>query len=103
MMGNQPVLGLHLIFSLATTYTCLGDQNSTVSCHERERLGLLEFKHSVKDDFKVLSSWIGIDCCSWKGVLCDAATGSVVSLLLRGNYMGVFEDELKEDYYLVGL
>ncbi|XP_076910926.1 receptor-like protein EIX2 [Bidens hawaiensis] len=110
-MGNQLVLGLPLIFLSIfflqlTMYTCLGAQNSTVSCHEREILALLEFKHSIKDDFKVLSSWIGVDCCSWKGVLSDAATGSVVSLLLRGNYMGVFEnqnvDYYSVDYYLVG-
>ncbi|KAJ0763867.1 putative leucine-rich repeat-containing, plant-type, leucine-rich repeat domain superfamily [Helianthus annuus] len=103
-MGNQWVLGLHLVilsmFFVATKYTSLGAQNSTRSCHERERLALLEFKHSVKDDFEILSSWVGIDCCSWKGVRCDDATGRVAGLHLRGNYAE--EDYYKEDYYLEG-
>ncbi|MFS7961806.1 putative receptor protein-tyrosine kinase [Helianthus anomalus] len=42
------------------------------------------------------------DCCSWKGVHCDDAIGSVVSLLLRGNYKVYMEYDLEEDYYLVG-
>ncbi|KAM0042361.1 putative non-specific serine/threonine protein kinase [Helianthus debilis subsp. tardiflorus] len=103
-MGNQWVFGLHLVFLsmflVSTKYTCLGAQNSTSSCHERERLALLKFKQSVIDNFEMLSSWVGIDCCSWKGVRCDGATGRVVSLHLRGNYYE--EDYLKEDYYLEG-
>ncbi|KAJ0537999.1 putative non-specific serine/threonine protein kinase [Helianthus annuus] len=100
-MGNRWVWGLHLVFLsmflVATKYTsCLGAQNSTRSCHERERLALLQFKDSVKDDFKMLSSWVGSDCCSWKGVICDAATSSVVGLHLRGNYA------YEEVYYLEG-
>ncbi|KAM0007693.1 putative non-specific serine/threonine protein kinase [Helianthus debilis subsp. tardiflorus] len=102
-MGNQWVLGLHLIilsmFLVATKYTCLGAQNSTRSCHERERLALLEFKHSVKDDFEMLSSWVGIDCCSWKGVRCDGVTGRVVGLHLKrfGEY-----DYPEDMYHLEG-
>ncbi|KAJ0763901.1 putative non-specific serine/threonine protein kinase [Helianthus annuus] len=100
-MGNHWVWGLHLVllsmFLVATKYTsCLGAQNSTRSCHERERLALLQFKDSVKDDFKMLSSWVGSDCCSWKGVICDAATRSVVGLHLRGNYA------YEGDYFLEG-
>ncbi|XP_076910937.1 receptor-like protein EIX2 [Bidens hawaiensis] len=105
-MGNQLGLGLYLfilsVFLCATTYTCLDAPNLTVSCHERERLALLEFKHNVKDYFKVLSSWVGIHCCSWKGVSCDGDTRSVVSLRLRGNYREFYEDDVEEDYYLVG-
>ncbi|XP_035832372.1 receptor-like protein 46 [Helianthus annuus] len=101
-MGNQWVWGLHLVFLsmflVATKYTsCLGAQNSTRSCHERERLALLQFKDSVKDDFKMLSSWVGIDCCSWKGVRCDGATGRVFSLHLRGT-LGDYD--YNEDFFL---
>ncbi|KAM0007682.1 putative histone deacetylase [Helianthus debilis subsp. tardiflorus] len=96
-MGNQWVFRLHLVslsmFLVSTKYTCLGAQNSTRSCHERERLALLKFKESVIDDFEVLSSWDGIDCCSWKGVRCDG--GRVAGLHLRGNYA-------EDDYYLKG-
>ncbi|KAF5794252.1 putative non-specific serine/threonine protein kinase [Helianthus annuus] len=108
-MGNQWVWGLHLVllsmFLVATKHTCMGAQNSTNSCHEQERLALLEFKHSVKDDFEMLSSWVGIDCCSWKGVRCDGATGRVVGLHLRGNYGDSYEfedDYYEEVYYLEG-
>ncbi|KAM0042357.1 putative non-specific serine/threonine protein kinase [Helianthus debilis subsp. tardiflorus] len=104
MMGNQWVLGIRLFFLsfilVATKYTCLRAQNSTSSCHERERLALLEFKQSIKDDYKVLSSWVGIDCCSWKGVRCDGATGRVAGLHLRGNY--AYIHVFKGDYYLEG-
>ncbi|KAJ0763861.1 putative non-specific serine/threonine protein kinase [Helianthus annuus] len=103
-MGNQWVWGLHLVFLsmflVATKHTCLGAQNSTRSCHERERLALLEFKHSVKDDFEMLSSWVGIDCCSWKGVHCDGVTGRVVGLHLRGDF-GDY-DYHEYSYYLEG-
>ncbi|KAJ0718208.1 putative non-specific serine/threonine protein kinase [Helianthus annuus] len=104
-MGNQWVLGLHLVFLsmclVATKHTRLVAQNLTRSCHEGERLALLEFKHSVKDDFEVLSSWVGSDCCSWKGVRCDGATGRVAGLHLRGIYYAgsVY---YKDVYYLEG-
>ncbi|KAK9079914.1 hypothetical protein SSX86_001588 [Deinandra increscens subsp. villosa] len=54
-------------------------------CNEQERLALLKFKQSVSDDFGMLSSWVGSDCCQWKRVRCDATTGSVVSLRLTGH------------------
>ncbi|KAJ0764026.1 putative non-specific serine/threonine protein kinase [Helianthus annuus] len=109
-MGNQWVWGLHLcflsMFLVATKQASLGAQNSTRSCHERERLALLEFKDSVKDHFQVLSSWVGIDCCSWKGVRCDDATGRVAALHLRGNYIDIdfddTDDYYAENYYLEG-
>ncbi|KAI7750468.1 hypothetical protein M8C21_028939, partial [Ambrosia artemisiifolia] len=82
------------------------------------RLALLKFKRSIQDDHGMLSSWgVGSDCCSWNGVRCDGITGSVVSLLLRGNYYPVDDydadyqrgnyipnggDDLEEEYYLVG-
>ncbi|KAJ0763866.1 putative non-specific serine/threonine protein kinase [Helianthus annuus] len=100
-MGNQWVLGFYLVFLsmflVATKYTCLGAQNSTRSCHERERLALLKFKQSVIDDFEVLSSWVGIDCCSWKGVRCDGANGRVAGLHLRGDVSNY--DNHEDRYY----
>nr|GFA02119.1 hypothetical protein [Tanacetum cinerariifolium] len=32
----------------------------------------------------MLSSWVGVDCCSWEGVRCDRATGNIVGLHLIG-------------------
>ncbi|PWA94706.1 leucine-rich repeat protein [Artemisia annua] len=88
-MRNQWGLRLRRIFlslfTFAATSTCLGASNITVGCPEHERLALIKFKYSVKDDFKMLSSWVGVDCCSWEGVRCDRVTGNIVSLHLRGN------------------
>ncbi|XP_023771167.3 receptor-like protein 47 [Lactuca sativa] len=88
-MGNLRGLGLHLIFICAflfagATYTtCLGDGNASVICSEKERLALLKFKESVEDPCGMLSSWVGHDCCLWKGIHCDGVTGKVESLQLR--------------------
>ncbi|KAF5784818.1 putative histone deacetylase [Helianthus annuus] len=87
-MENQWSLGLHLIFVTtilaANINPCLGAQNTTVACFEHERLALLKFKHSVIDDYDMLSSWIGNDCCRWDKVTCNGVTGNVESLILRG-------------------
>nr|GEU40940.1 hypothetical protein [Tanacetum cinerariifolium] len=61
-------------------FMSLGAQNVTVGCS----IALLKFKHSVFDEFGMLSSWVGNHCCNWKRVQSDDATGSVVSLYLRG-------------------
>ncbi|KAL7587204.1 hypothetical protein Lser_V15G40468 [Lactuca serriola] len=100
-MGNQWSLELHFIFIsiflLATTCTCLGVGNISVVCSEEERLALLKFKQSVQDDSKMLSSWVGNDCCLWERVHCDDDSGNVKSLDLRGEkYAG------EDRYYLVG-
>ncbi|KAJ0512475.1 putative non-specific serine/threonine protein kinase [Helianthus annuus] len=87
-MGNQWGLGLQFIIvtiiMVATTNTCLGDRNinSTVACFKHERLALLKFKHSVRDDYGMLSSWFGNDCCHWERVMCDGVTGHVEGLRL---------------------
>ncbi|KAJ0713675.1 putative endo-polygalacturonase [Helianthus annuus] len=100
-MGNTRWgLGIRLgfmicVFSVTVSQKWLGGGNQTApSCSEKERLALLKFKRSIKDDHGMLSSWgVGNDCCSWERVGCDHATGRVVSLQLRKN--------VKEDYYLI--
>nr|XP_043619143.1 receptor-like protein 49 [Erigeron canadensis] len=109
-MGGQRGIGVHIVFlslfSLATMYTCLGAQNITTGCSEHERLALLKFKNIIKNDYKMFSSWVGKDCCSWKGVRCDGASGSVVGLDLRGNLQyfnscgGRFGTAVDENYLL---
>ncbi|KAJ0520011.1 putative non-specific serine/threonine protein kinase [Helianthus annuus] len=113
-MGDQWGLGLQFIIvtiiMVATTNTCLGARNinSTVACFEHERLALLKFKHSVRDDYGMLSSWVGNDCCRWERVMCDGATGNVESLHLRGDFdsyllskkMGTSLRELRHIKYL---
>ncbi|KAL8244681.1 hypothetical protein R6Q59_010939 [Mikania micrantha] len=117
-MRNQwVILVSHLILSstilITSIHTCPGAENMSF-CNEQERLVLLKFKQSVYDEFGMLSSWAGKDCCQWKGVGCDAATGSVVSLCLAGqniwnsyyfpesNPADVDSSDNDEDYYHFG-
>nr|XP_043622133.1 receptor-like protein EIX2 [Erigeron canadensis] len=85
---NQQGMGFLLTFIvmhfIATLDTSLGARNTTV-CSAQERRALLIFKGSVTDQFGMLSSWIGNDCCQWEGVRCDIVTGNVVGLSLRGH------------------
>nr|GEU50007.1 leucine-rich repeat protein [Tanacetum cinerariifolium] len=68
-----------------------------------ERLALIKFKNSVKDNYGMLSSWVGNDCCRWESVTCDNSTGNVVGLHLRGNAAGSFSDaEFDEDLDMAG-
>ncbi|MED6173923.1 hypothetical protein PIB30_064251 [Stylosanthes scabra] len=56
-----------------------------VKCAERERHALLEFKAAMVDDYGMLSSWNGRDCCHWNGVHCSNLTGHVTGLDLHGD------------------
>ncbi|PWA94703.1 leucine-rich repeat protein [Artemisia annua] len=67
------------------TYTCLGAANMTMGCSEQEAQALLKFKHTLTDDFKMLSSWVGNECCRWERVYCDGSGGNVIGLDLRAN------------------
>ncbi|KAH7690679.1 Leucine-rich repeat protein [Dioscorea alata] len=64
---------LYLKFSLC-------DGVSIKGCKETERKALLDLKEGLKDPGRRLSSWIGQDCCIWRGVQCDNQTGHVVQL-----------------------
>ncbi|CAL5430552.1 unnamed protein product [Camellia sinensis] len=57
--------------------------NSNVSCIASEREALMKFKGNLTDEANRLSSWVGEDCCTWKGVGCSSKTGHVVKLDLR--------------------
>ncbi|XP_028064567.1 receptor-like protein EIX2 [Camellia sinensis] len=57
--------------------------NSNVSCITSEREALMKFKGNLTDEANRLSSWVGEDCCTWKGVGCSSKTGHVVKLDLR--------------------
>ncbi|KAL7608194.1 hypothetical protein Lser_V15G10207 [Lactuca serriola] len=72
----------------------------SVVCSKKEQLALLKFKHNVKDDYEMLSSWVGNDCCRWERIQCDVVTGEVESLNLRGNKAYSYDDQGYQ--YLVG-
>ncbi|CAL9088589.1 unnamed protein product [Musa textilis] len=68
-----------LLFVLATTA-------SAKACMEVERDALLAFRASIVDPSHRLSSWRRrVDCCRWKGVVCDNTTGRVVELNLENS------------------
>ena len=52
----------------------------TVKCIKSEREALVRFKEGVIDFPGKLSSWVGGDCCKWKGVECDSKSGHVTNL-----------------------
>ncbi|KAI7994186.1 Receptor-like protein 12 [Camellia lanceoleosa] len=62
---------------------CCSSTNPNVSCIASEREALIEFKGKLKDDANRLSTWVGKDCCLWKGVSCSRKTGHVMKLDLR--------------------
>ncbi|KAF3945764.1 hypothetical protein CMV_027893 [Castanea mollissima] len=55
--------------------------NVTVKCIKSEREALVRFKEGVGSPAK-LSSWVGEECCQWKGVECDNDSGHVTKLNL---------------------
>ena len=72
-----------LIFKLGS---CTENQsqtnNVTVKCIQSEREALFSFKAGVNDTPGKLSSWVGEDCCQWKGVECNNESGHVTKLNL---------------------
>ncbi|KAF8377990.1 hypothetical protein HHK36_029323 [Tetracentron sinense] len=63
----------------------LGNEDRNVGCAEKDRKALLEFKEDLNDSSGWLSSWVGEDCCSWRGVGCIKKTGRVMKLDLRNS------------------
>ncbi|WOH15640.1 hypothetical protein DCAR_0935183 [Daucus carota subsp. sativus] len=53
-----------------------------MSCIWSEKQALLRFKRGLFDEFNYLSSWVGDDCCSWRGIHCST-TSHVIELDLR--------------------
>nr|XP_043616998.1 receptor-like protein EIX1 [Erigeron canadensis] len=82
-------LWLFLFVSSLSTF-CLCNHNSDpVLCIPTERLALIQLKNDLIDRSNRLSSWLGKDCCSWSGVVCDNSTGHVHEIHLRGPDDGI--------------
>ncbi|XP_059302784.1 receptor-like protein EIX1 [Lycium ferocissimum] len=71
--------------------SCL--DNLKVRCTKAEKDALLEFKEGLIDTSGRLSSWVGEECCEWRGVVCNNKTDRVVKLKLRSPSSNSFDYE----------
>ncbi|KAL8258089.1 hypothetical protein R6Q59_030130, partial [Mikania micrantha] len=68
--------------------------SSNVTCIEEERRSLLAIKRKITDRHNLLSTWSRVECCEWRGIMCDSRNGHVVKLDLRSPVY--WEDEIPE-------
>ncbi|KAH7690693.1 Non-specific serine/threonine protein kinase protein [Dioscorea alata] len=80
-MRRRSQLALMLCF-LCLEIFCLCNSDGSI-CRELERKALVDFKQGLIDHGGRLSSWIGLDCCSWNGVRCHNHTGHIVRIDLH--------------------
>ncbi|XP_074282109.1 receptor-like protein EIX2 [Silene latifolia] len=72
-----------------------------IRCKKHELDALLKFKQSfTQDPKKLLSSWVGQDCCQWHGVTCDNVTHNVVKLNLCSQPQPFYD--IYVGYYVTG-
>ncbi|RLN13319.1 putative LRR receptor-like serine/threonine-protein kinase [Panicum miliaceum] len=83
------LLPLLLLLLVATETTAAS------RCIVKERRVLLDLRATFKDPHGLLSSWRGLNCCSWYGVTCDNKTGHIIKLDLHN-------DNFSNEYALTG-
>ncbi|CAL9171799.1 unnamed protein product, partial [Musa hybrid cultivar] len=71
-------------------------------CIESERRALLDIRSDMYDSGEIFSTWIGEDCCRWRGVACDNTTSHVIKLDLHYpySYTDDWDDEVNICYLL---
>ncbi|KAH6778788.1 hypothetical protein C2S52_010025 [Perilla frutescens var. hirtella] len=80
---------LFFIFVLwIPSFTISFSIGNIIFCPEIEKQSLLSLKNSLKDPYKLLSSWDAeVNCCNWNRVICSNFTGHVHQLHLQANYL----------------
>jgi len=73
-------------------------------CNQQDMHALLNFKQGVRDPSGVLSSWsIELDCCEWKGVICNNITSRVTRITLPcSTTLPIYRDQEDKSHCLTG-
>ena len=80
---------LFLLWFFATTFSFFCKAESNVTCNEKDKQALLNFKQGLSDPLGVLSSWSDQeDCSEWNGVVYDNKTSRVTELFLYDSSLG---------------
>ncbi|KAI7994573.1 Receptor-like protein 34 [Camellia lanceoleosa] len=80
---SSALVMLFALFFIERLEFICSSTNSNVTCIASEREALMKIKGNLTDEANRLSSWVGKNCCTWKGVGCSHKTGHVVKLDLR--------------------
>ncbi|KAF8020709.1 hypothetical protein BT93_G1212 [Corymbia citriodora subsp. variegata] len=80
------LIALFVIQSMKSTHSKVF---TNVSCIGAEREALMKFKEDLTDLSGRQQSWIGENCCKWKGVECSEKTGHVLKLDLCNHCEGL--------------
>ncbi|WOK92572.1 LRR receptor-like serine/threonine-protein kinase FLS2 [Canna indica] len=90
--NHATALHIVLLLSIGAISCSLGGgdgdrrlEERSISCKESERQALLAIKSDMYKSNDWFSSWIGDNCCGWRGVVCDNATGHVTNLDLSSS------------------
>ncbi|KAL2461212.1 disease resistance family protein/LRR family protein [Abeliophyllum distichum] len=86
MEGLLVILLVIASFSSISTQIVGNGKENNVKCRSTDRGALLDFKNGLNDPENRLSSWRGLDCCLWRGIGCNNATGSVTKVDLHNPY-----------------
>ncbi|KAL2330841.1 hypothetical protein Fmac_018422 [Flemingia macrophylla] len=84
---NTNTMASHSLFILATAIILSAAFTAARGCKPSDRASLLAFRKALNEPYLGLfNSWSGANCCSgsWHGISCDATTGRVTDVNLRG-------------------
>ena len=85
-MENISAIGFLLVIQcLITSELACKGETLQGDCLKSDGEALLDFKSDLKGSITKLSSWIGGNCCQWKGIGCENNT-NVLSINLHNPY-----------------